>query len=122
MKTHTKAQVWGPLFVAAAAFAGGVSPALADSPPPSWTKVRVLSCDGGQVVTAVTPAGFGSPYHVVDSSDVIVPKHVEVVFPGEVTPVTTLDVPGFDQNARSTVHCSYTDPGGLAVDLIGIRS
>jgi hypothetical protein len=97
------------------------APATATSPPPSWTNERILNCDGIIVDTYLTPAGFGTPYHVVGSSDVIVPKHVEVVFPGETVPVTTLDVPGFSKNAVATVHCTYTDPTGLAISLYGVR-
>ena len=57
----------------------------------------------------------------VDSSDVIVPKRVEVVFPGETEPVTTLDVPGFRANSRETVTCTYVDPAGLMITLTGVR-
>ena len=94
----------------------------ADSPPPSWQNERILDCGGGMRVDAfLTPAGFGSAFHVVGSSDVIKPKHVEVVFPGTTAPVTTYDVPGFTRNAAGTVHCTYTDPAGLYVDFYGLR-
>jgi hypothetical protein len=81
-----------------------------------------LNCDGTTVDTYLTPGGFGTPFQVVGSTDVITPKHVEVVFPGETQPVTTLDVPGFQVNDKSTVHCTYTDPAGLFVDFIGLRT
>ena len=61
-------------------------------------------------------------HHVVGGADVIVPKRVEVVFPGETEPVTTLAIPGFARNQRDTVHCSYTDPAGLSIQLRGVRS
>jgi hypothetical protein len=75
-----------------------------------------------QVMTSVTPGGFGTPFHVVGSTDVITPKHVEVVCPGTTDRVTTFDVPGFSGDEADTVHCSYTDPAGLFVDLIGRRA
>ncbi len=60
--------------------------------------------------------------HAPPRHGVIVPKHVEVVFPGATQPVTTLDVPGFDNNSRDVVTCHYVDPAGLAVTIVGIRS
>ncbi|MGH3115925.1 MAG: hypothetical protein ACRDQ2_02205 [Gaiellales bacterium] len=100
----------------------GASPATAKDPPRSWTNERILNCDGGQVRTYLTPAGFGTPFHVVDSQDVIIPVHVEVTFPDETSSVTTVHVPGFEQNNLATVHCTYTDPAGLFVELIGLRA
>ena len=99
-------------------------PAVAASPPPSWTNERILTCDGATVTAYLTPAGFGSSFHVVGSTDVIKPKHVEVIFPGDPNEerVVTFDVPGFDKNQRETVHCSYTDPAGLRVFFDGIRT
>jgi len=95
--------------------------ASAASPPPSWTNLRVLDCGGETVEASFTPGGVFTSFHVVDSSDVIVPKHVEVVFPGETEPVTTLDVPGFRANSRETVTCTYVDPEGLMITLTGVR-
>jgi hypothetical protein len=89
---------------------------------PEWTNERVLDCSGTMVDTFLTPAGFGTPFHVAGSTDVIVPVHVEVVFPGQTEPVTTFDVPGFSRNAVGTVECSYTDPAGLFVTFIGVRT
>ena len=101
--------------------AGG--PASAASPPPSWDNGRLLNCGDGEMVEAFfTPGGVFTSFHVVDSTDVIVPKHVEVVgLPGETGPVVTLDVPGFARNNRDTVTCTYTDPAGLGITLIGVR-
>lgn len=98
---------------------GGMASAAA--PPPSWENRRVLDCGGERVEAYFTPGGVLTAFNVVDSTDVIVPKHVEVVFPGETEPVVTLHVPGFDRNGRTTVTCSYTDPAGLAVTVVGVR-
>jgi len=100
----------------------GPGGAAADSPPPQWENVRVLDCEGTTVEAAFTPGGVFTSFHVIGSSDVIVPKRVEVVFPGQNEPVTTLDVPGFAKNARDTVVCTYTDPAGLAITVVGIRT
>jgi hypothetical protein len=96
--------------------------AAADSPPLHWDGLRLLDCEGEAVEAAFTPGGVFTSFHVVGSTDVIVPKHVEVVFPGEAEPVTTLHVPGFDKNRRATVTCTYTDPLGLAITLVGVRA
>ena len=108
-------------FLAITSAAGAASAA---SPPPSWTNLRELTCDGttGTIDAYLTPAGFGSAFHVAGSTDVIKPKHVEVVFPGETDPVTTFDTPGFERNNRDTVHCTYTDPNELFVDFVGVRT
>lgn len=37
-------------------------------------------------------------------------------------PVATLHVRGFDANAVGTFTCHYTDPAGLAVTLVGVRT
>jgi len=81
-----------------------------------------MTCDGATVVAAFAPGGVFTSFHVLGSSDVIVPKHVEVVFPGTTQPVTTLDVPGFDKNQRDVVTCQYVDPAGLAVTIVGIHT
>ena len=97
-------------------------PSYAADPPAGWTNERLLNCDGVAVLTYLTPAGFGTPFHVVGSEDVITPVHVEVIFPGETERVTTLQVSGFDHNGLATVHCTYTDPAGLFVDFLGHRT
>ncbi len=96
-------------------------PAGATAPPDSWQNQRVLDCDGETVEAYFTPGGVFTAFNLVNSTDVIVPKHVEVVFPGETEPVITLDVPGFRKNSRGTVTCTYTDPAGLAITLTGLR-
>jgi hypothetical protein len=96
----------------------GTTPALADAEQ----NQRILTCGGEQVVTYLSRGGFGTPYHVVGSTDVIIPKIVTVIFPGSDEPVTTLYVPGFDQSQAGTVKCSYTDPRGLQISFIGIRT
>jgi hypothetical protein len=81
-----------------------------------------LGVGAGTVEAYLTPAGFGSSFHVVGSTDIIKPKHVEVVFPDTGERVTTLDVPGFDESKHATVRCTYTDPAGLFVEFTGVRS
>jgi hypothetical protein len=100
----------------------GTAPAHAADPPASWGNERVLTCDGTETLTYLTPAGFGTPFHVVGSTDVIKPVHVEVIFPGQSEPVTTFHTNGFDHNNLPTVHCTYTDPVGLFVMLEGQRT
>ena len=117
MHTRTLAVAFGT----AALTLGCAAPVLAADPPSSWTNERSMVCDGQPVTAYLTPAGFGSAFHLSESTDVIKPKHVEVVFPGTTEPVTTVDVPGFDSNSARAVHCTYTDPAGLFVDLIGVR-
>jgi len=96
--------------------------AFAASPPPSWVNLRTLNCDGSTVEAAFAPGGVFTSFHVLGSSDVIVPKHVEVVFPGTTESVTTLHVPGFDASNRAVMTCEYVDPAGLAVTIVGIRT
>ncbi|USQ76082.1 hypothetical protein [Ornithinimicrobium cryptoxanthini] len=95
--------------------------AVAGAPPPSWTQERVLECDEGTVHTYLTPAGFGTPFHVVGTNDVIIPKYVEVVLPTGEGPYVTLDVPGFKASNKHAVHCWYVDPIGLEVEFWGTR-
>lgn len=71
--------------------------------------------------TFLSPPGFGTPFNVVDSTDVIIPKLVQVVLPDGQGPVVTLNVPGFDPSRKSTVHCTYVDPVGLEVEFWGLR-
>jgi hypothetical protein len=101
---------------------GPLTAAEASDPPSQWTNLRILDCDGTTVRAYLTPAGFGSAFHVEGSTDVIKPKHVEVMLPGGTEPVTTLDVPGFAGNDHGVVHCTYTDPVGLFVDFVGVRT
>ena len=105
----------------AAAVALPVTGAQAADPPDSWTNLRVLDCDGAQVTAYLTPAGFGSAFHVVGSTDVIKPKHVEVTTTTGQTFVT-FDTPGFDPTRSNAVHCTYVDPVGLAVSFVGLRN
>lgn len=111
-------------FVTLAACGMALAPAVAfaDSPPSSWVNLRTLTCDGATVQAAFAPGGVFTSFHVIGSSDVIVPKHVEVVFPGTTESVTTLDVPGFDSSSRDVTTCHYVDPAGLAVTLVGVRT
>ncbi len=81
-----------------------------------------MICDGATVEAAFAPGGVFTSFHVLGSSDVIVPKRVEVVLPGTTEPVTTLLVPGFERNRRDLVDCHYVDPAGVAVTIVGIRT
>lgn len=119
-RMHRLAYLSAP--VVAGVLLATVTTASADAPPTSWENRRVLDCDGETVEASFTPGGVFTAFNVVGSSDVIVPKHVEVVFPGETEPVTTLHVPGFSANSRETVACTYTDPAGLMITLTGVRS
>ena len=101
-----------------AALAG---PAVAESPPESWPNVRTLDCDGTPVVAAFPNGGPGTSFHVVDTSEVLVPKRIDVLFPGTTEAVTTLLVPGFDRNTKDVVHCTYTDPAGRFIDMLALR-
>jgi hypothetical protein len=122
LQPHRTAQLVAPVILVAAGAALGAPAASADSPPLSWTNERVLICDGETVTTYLTPAGFGTPFHVVGSPDVIVPKHVEVILPGGNEAIVTVDVPGFNADRQDATHCTYVDPAGLAVDFWGLRS
>lgn len=95
--------------------------AVPGTPPPSWTHERVLECEEGTVHTYLTPAGFGTPFHVVGTDEVIIPMHVEIVLPSGEGPFVTIDIPGFDAEDPDAVHCWYVDPAGLEVELWGVR-
>ena len=97
-----------------------VGSAQATSPPDSWTNERVIECDGAEVRTFLTPAGFGTPFNIVGSSELIIPKYVQVTIDGDT--FTTVDVPGFNPNGPHVVACAYTDPRGFLVEFLGIRT
>jgi len=102
--------------VALAILAWTAPAAIADSD--HWTNVRDLNCGGavGTLTTALSPAGFGTPYHDLDSGRILVP--LQVVVNG----VTVLDNRGIEQNALSEVTCSYTDPppASRSVEVTGL--
>jgi hypothetical protein len=104
------------LGIAVAALSAG---AQATSPPPSWTNLRVIECDGVQVTTYLAPPGFGTPFNVVGWPDVIIPKYVQVTVGGQT--FVTKNNPGFDPHGPDVVSCSYTDPVGVFVEFLGIR-
>ena len=110
-----------PILLTLMAVPAIAAPAQAEAPPPQWTNHRVLDCDGAVVDTYLAPPGFGTPFNVVDSTDVIIPVHVQVTWPNGTTRVT-LDKPGFAENGLPTVHCTYTDPANLFIDFLGIRA
>ena len=106
------------LFGLAIALTAGA--AQATSPPPSWTNLRVITCDGEVLTTYLAPPGFGTPFNIVGSTDVIIPKFVQVTAPDGMTFVTR-SVPGFDPDGPDVVECSYVDPVGFFIEFLGIR-
>ena len=87
--------------------------ATADSP--NWTATRVLDCGGaGTLNTALNPGGFGTPYHLANSTRLLVPRRVTV------NGIVVITQPGVDQDANQELVCSYTDPAGLEIVVEGI--
>ena len=105
---------------AIAAVTLGLGTSQATSPPESWTNERVIQCDGTEIHAFLTPGGFGTPFNVVGSNAVIIPKFVLVTIEG--TTFLTVDVPGFDPEGANAVHCMYVDPRGFLVDFRGLRT
>ena len=112
---HTKAGV----LALGIMFAVSASTSQAASPPPGWTNLRVIECDGETVTTYLPPPGFGTPFHVVDSPDVIIPKYVQVTVNGQT--FVTINVSGFDPTRKDVVSCAYVDPAGVFVEFLGLR-
>lgn len=110
-----------PILLTLMAVPAVAAPAQAEAPPPTWSNHRVLDCDGVDVDTYLAPPGFGTPFNVVDSTDVIIPVHVTVTWPDGGPTRVTFDKPGFVKNVVPTVHCTYTDPSRLFIDFYGIR-
>ena len=102
------------------AIASTAGAAQATSPPPSWINLRVITCDGDVLTTYLAPPGFGTPFNIVGSTDVIIPKFVRVTTPDNMTFITR-NVPGFNPDGPDVVECSYVDPVGLLVEFLGIR-
>ncbi len=97
-------------------------PTVARADGPQWTGFRTLDCGpDGIVETVLPPGGFGTAFHLVDGTGVILPKWVEVRFPGVSGFVTTLDR-GSGNAAAATIECRYTDPRGLDVHFVGVRT
>lgn len=90
----------------------------AAAPPDDDALRRILTCGGEQVVTSLTPGGFGTPFDVTGTNEVILPKQVTVT--NEAGTFTTIYVPGFDVTGLETVSCSYTDPQGLFIEFVGL--
>jgi hypothetical protein len=86
--------------------------------PDDGALTRTLTCDGEQVVTTLQPGGFGTPFEVIGTTEVIIPKQVTVT--NQAGTFTTIYVPGFDVTGLETVSCWYTDPLGLFVEFIGL--
>ena len=97
-----------------------ISTTHAASPPDSWVNERIIECDGVEIQTFLGPPGFGTPFNIVGSSEVIIPKVVVVTFDGQT--FTTRSVPGFDIDGPHVVECSYTDPVGAFIHFWGIRT
>ena len=106
--------------LAIATIALGFGTSHATSPPQSWTNERVIQCDGTEIHAFLTPGGFGTPFNVVGSNAVIIPKFVLVTIEG--TTFLTVDVPGFNPEGANAVHCMYIDPRGFLVDFLGLRT
>jgi len=99
----------------------GVGPAAADAPPPAWgTDDRTLTCGTESVTAQWSRGGVLTVLLVQGSTDVIVPKLVQVTPLGATQSQTTLAVPGFDP--EDLVACEYTDPAGRFVQVWGLRS
>jgi hypothetical protein len=87
----------------------------------NW-QLRQLTCDGQPVTTYMTFGGPFTSFHAVDSTDVIIPKHVEIYgYFGDFWK-ETMDVSGFDVNAVETVHCEYVDSRNYPVRFDGVRT
>lgn len=63
---------------------------------------RVVERVGDGVEAAFSSGGVFTSFHVVGSSDVIVPKHVEAVFPGTTQPVTTSTSPASTRTSATS--------------------
>ncbi len=93
--------------------AWAASASQATSPPPSWTNLRVITCDGVELTTYLAPPGFGTPFNIVGSTDVIIPKFVQVTTPDNQTFITR-NVPGFNpdgptlSNVRTSIRWDYS--------------
>ena len=78
---------------------------------------RTLSCAGGTTLeTVLGPGGFGTPYHVIGTAQVFVPR-VAVV-----DGVTVIVQPGAARDAVVEITCSYTDPAGRFIVVTGLLS
>jgi hypothetical protein len=90
--------------------------ATAAAAGPGWANQRTLTCSDGLTRDALlTPAGFGTPFHIVASTSVFVPRVVTV----DGTVVTILQ-PGATRDAIDELTCAYTDPSGRSVEVRGI--
>jgi hypothetical protein len=76
---------------------------------------RTLSCAGGTTLqTVLGPGGFGTPYHVTGTTQVLVPR-VAVV-----DGVTVINQAGAGKDAVAEITCSYTDPAGRFITVTGL--
>jgi len=76
---------------------------------------RTLSCVGGETLqTVLGPGGFGTPYHIVGTTQVLVPR-VAVV-----DGATVINQPGSANDAVTEISCSYTDPAGRFITVTGL--
>ena len=104
----TRSVFLGMLLAVAAA-----TPAAADSS--HWTATRVLDCGtAGILQTVLNPAGFGTPYHLLNGTGQLVPRRVTV------EGILVFSRPGSQHDANTELTCSYTDPMGLSVVVEGL--
>jgi len=85
------------------------------SAEPSPGSERTLTCTDGSVLsTTLAPGGFGTPYHVTGTTSVLVPRIATV------NGVTVINHPGALVDAVDEVTCSYTDPAGAFIVVVGL--
>jgi hypothetical protein len=88
---------------------------------PDTGEVRVLDCGAdGSLTVVLNPNAFSSSvpaFHDVGSNRVLTPLNVRVN--GE---FVLRSAPGVLRSGADIVSCSYTDPGGLFVEITGVLS
>ena len=118
--------VAGP--IAARAAAAILALALSATPvavhaDPSTGRLRTLDCGAAGVLEVdLGPAQFltttSAAIHVLDSTKVLVPQRVAIVRP-DGSRAVTLDKHAANVGGAERVTCSYTDPAGLRVIIVG---
>lgn len=100
-----------------------MSPAAAHADPATG-RLRTLDCGAaGQLQAELGPAQFltttSAAIHILDSTAMLVPQRVQIVFP-DGSSVVTLDKTAATVGSLERVTCTYTDPAGLHVTIIGL--